>query len=619
MKIGRTTTWLFVAVGAVGLYIALVERRPTESPGPGPMPLIQRATERATWFSVSTATSAVECVRRQEGWTLVKPVSARADAAQVSRFLEAMEAVPLGAAITAGERSARGLTLTDYGLAPPRVRISVGDASSRQEVLIGAVSPLGSSLYVKKAGSEDILAVSTNVLSALALGAMEWRDRTVFRGDPRQVTRLEIVRRTGGLLQLARAESGWMIQQPLQCRADERQVSQLIGLVLGIEVADFMSDGRSDPNAYGLGPDDAVLQIAVVLAGEDAPIRLLTGRAVEGGGGQVYARREDSGSVFTVPGDIVARLGVGVADVRDRTVFGLDPAAVTRVRIEEGTRVLALMRLDDGRWKLTDPSEAPADAAAVEALIRRLADLRADGFLDDSETNRMALGLSPPLVSFGLDGLNSGSARVERASAGGGVLRISGQPKDGRVAAWMDGERTAMLVSWPAISGVAVGAVAGARFAVPLAYRDRTILRVNPDGVRMLAVARGGREMAVERASGGAWRAAGDVDRVVNAVAVADILAAVTNLRAVVFEQDRAADLAPYGLREPAVAVTVGLSGPDGIRKRVLIGRMAADGAYACVQGQDVVCVLDRHTVEVLTRDMWVRTEDPRKANGKTE
>lgn len=618
MRIGRSTIWLFVAASVLALYIALVERAPDAPSAPGPAPLVARASERITWFSVARGTSSVECIRRRDGWELVKPLAARADAARIAQFLESLEVVPRAGAVTAEERQARGLGLADYGLDPARARVTVGDAAGREEVLIGDVSPLGSSVYVKRRGTEDVWAVGTNVWSALPLDLSELRDRIVLRADPRQVIRLELTRRDGGLVQLARAGSGWQIQQPVQCRADERKVLRLIEQLLAVEVTSFASDARPDPNAYGLGPDDAVLQLAVVLAGKDAPIRILAGRATEDGSGRVYARRDDSDSVFTVPADTVARFSLGVGDLRDPIVFDVDASAVTRVRIEEGARAVALARGVDGEWRLSDPSDAPADRSAVESVIRRLTELRADGYMEASETNRVALGLVPPLVSIGLDVATAASGHTDRAT-GGAMLRIGRQPRDGRVAAWMDGEQTGMILSWPAILGLSVGPTAGERFAVALAYRDRTVLRVATESVRMLAVARGGRETAIERSESGGWVASGVADRHPDGEAVTDVLRLLADLRAVAFERDRVSDLAPFGLREPAVVVTVGLSGPEGIRKRILIGRSVGDGAYACLQGQDVVFVLDRRAVAILTRDLWLRADGVKRANGRTE
>ena len=55
----------------------------------------------------------------------------------------------------------------------------------------------------------------------------------------------------------------------------------------------------------------------------------------------------------------------------------------------------------------------------------------------------------------------------------------------------------------------------------------------------------------------------------------------------------------------PALTLTLGLTGERGIQKSIAMGfRAETDGIFAMVQGQDVVFVLDRKLVEMLTRDL---------------
>jgi hypothetical protein len=139
----------------------------------------------------------------------------------------------------------------------------------------------------------------------------------------------------------------------------------------------------------------------------------------------------------------------------------------------------------------------------------------------------------------------------------------------------------------------------------PLFYLDRTMLTVAPDRVRRITLARGGAEQTVARLEAGTWAAVNPPTNDVNRAAVEDVLFLAANLRAARVEARNPRSLAGYGLECPQTVLTLVMSGGDGIQKSVFLGLAAgADGHYAIVQGQDVVFVLPRGTVQRLSGDL---------------
>jgi hypothetical protein len=88
---------------------------------------------------------------------------------------------------------------------------------------------------------------------------------------------------------------------------------------------------------------------------------------------------------------------------------------------------------------------------------------------------------------------------------------------------------------------------------------------------------------------------------------VKDVLFHIANLRSIRIESHNPESLAPFGLDQSAVRLTLGLSGDGGIQKTVIMGfRSRTDGIYAMVQGQDVVFVLEKGLADLLSRDLVV-------------
>ena len=67
-------------------------------------------------------------------------------------------------------------------------------------------------------------------------------------------------------------------------------------------------------------------------------------------------------------------------DLRNRRVPGIDPDSIQSVRVEEGESVLEFFRTDDDTWQLAAPLRAPADADAIQSLIRSWANVRLAAF-----------------------------------------------------------------------------------------------------------------------------------------------------------------------------------------------------------------------------------------------
>jgi len=626
----KTTARLLVAVCALALVVWFAERRieSTAERRTTSGRLIRSTPADIYRLEVSRQDMQMVCFRTNGVWTLAWPEHARVDEGELARILATMDTAERREIITEQQRRNRELKLADFGLLDPRARVVVHGAAGREEILIGDDTPLGDDIYARLGHETAVMAVSRRLLDAVPEQVEAIRDRALVRGEALLTTRLEIQRAGRGFLQIVRGPQGWTIHQPTVARADGRMVAELLDAIYGLRVGEFVWEpppaedaaavaGTAGPaaaamEAYGLAADEAVARVNIWLDGGMSR-ELFLGKQDADDEDAVYARIGSVDSVCSVDSCILDILSVTADDLRDRNLFVLDEGDVNAVRIETGARALALVRSPAGGWSIIEPVQWQAEDDAVGGMVSDLVRTRISGFVDPGRTNLAEFGLDAPALGVLLQReAPAGRSGDEEAQEDGepvsgaarrhelqpGRLWIGAETKDGdNVFGKFEDESHVYEIP------VAMVKRLGADPADPLAYRDRSVLSVDPEHVRRITLVRSGVTQSVEKVEGDAWTAAGTNE--VIQTAVNDVLFAIANLRAVAIESLDPDDLAPFGLDRSEVTLTVGLSGEEGIQKSLIFGfRAATRGVFAMVQGLDIVFVLEKRLVERLVTDI---------------
>ena len=320
-----------------------------------------------------------------DAWTVTAPISAPADKTAVDRLLAALRDLASSAAPGALVLPARPddpAAYAPYGLDPPAAVLSVREDHAVRRLLVGRRSPLGDGTYARIDGRPGIARIPDTFLDALPPSADALRDRTLLRGAPGSFDRID-VRSPSGYLQLSRGpDSLWLVHRPVPSRADSAAVTAFLDSLLSASVLFFVQDNVSDFSPFGL---DARSALVLILNGVDSTGSqvLSVGDPVPHHPDAVYARLQSSTSVYAVPAALRALLSITPDDLRDRSLPGLsDPDAVLSFRIASAGRSLAASRdpSDPDSWRLTAPFEAPADPAAIRALLRTFTAVRLTAF-----------------------------------------------------------------------------------------------------------------------------------------------------------------------------------------------------------------------------------------------
>jgi hypothetical protein len=384
---------------------------------------------------------------------------------------------------------------------------------------------------------------------------------------------------------------------------------------------------------YNLTPEEAAARITVWVNGGEVSKELILGKQVPDKEGEVYAKRRDFASVFTVNKAILDVFSAGINELRDRRLFSIRPEEAHYVCFQEGDKKLVMSRKPDTGWALAEPVQWRADGGVVEEILRHVAALEIRTFADGTQTNLAELGLNPPARAIQIlreapqAAPPEAGTPPEKPPANGAVRAaranclLLGGFREGRdsVFATFEGQpvkfgdgASVFTVSAALIKPLVEG------MTDPLMVRDRTVLAIRPENVKRIGRTAQGAEQAIERGEEGEWVSVVPEGQAVSKAVIDDMLAAVSNLRALRFRSGEVKDPAKLGLDRSGVTLTFGLSGKEGLQKTLILGfRAETGGIYASIQGQDVVFVLDDATVRRLTRALAVARTTGSKAEPK--
>ncbi|MBI3091193.1 MAG: DUF4340 domain-containing protein [Candidatus Tectomicrobia bacterium] len=190
---------------------------------------------------------------------------------------------------------------------------------------------------------------------------------------------------------LEKRAGGWWIAKPLEFQADAEAVQKLLEKVAQLKPVEVIS---TNPEKHALFQvDDGGLRVTI----RDAAGAVLAGFILGKRGSDfagTYVRRDQGREVLLAPEVLIYSFDKKPTSWRDLTIFRFDPGGVQQLSLDDGVARIMVGRDDAGSWRLREPQEEPADKAAVDGLLERLAKLRAAG-IDDAASLEAAGLLAP--------------------------------------------------------------------------------------------------------------------------------------------------------------------------------------------------------------------------------
>jgi hypothetical protein len=358
--------------------------------------------------------------------------------------------------------------------------------------------------------------------------------RTAFRISPEAVRSLRI-ETTGGVVRCVFEGGQWMMEEPVRAPADSGAVQRILygletlprGEVISAKDRSERGQGLAD---YGFEP----AQASVLVEGDGLNLAFEIGRATALG--RLFVRETRRTAVISTSADLLSLLPVSASDLRDRSLFRIDPSIVRRIQVRRPEGFLQLVRSEAGEWTLQQPFVARADAAAVDAWLDDLVRIRAEAFVRDGAPDFTPYGFEDPgaaEISFDLDHAETPTA----------ALLIGAAPEaspDLRYARRRSGDTV-----------VTIPAQYLARLRIPVAdLRDRRLLPLDPARTQAIVIERGGQSLTLARTNG-VWSVAAPSAAPAESAAVDQFLREWTTTRVEAFSALGTNDYAAAGLSPP--------------------------------------------------------------------
>ena len=337
--------------------------------------------------------------RDGDGWRLIEPVQAKADAMEISSALQALLTARQERSI---DEQPKGLA--EYGLEHPAIQLTLTLKGGKPPVvlILGDKNPNGFSVYAKRGDQPAVFLVADTLRTRLDRKATDFRDKTLLALEPDKVKQLELAGKGRSIKLSNSGGDTWELTQPMKARADASAIRQLLWKIKDARVKDFLARGAIAEHQYGLDHPDFIVH----LTEGDATKQLLLKKAPDPTIG-LYAMADPGEGVVTIDARLLTDLSKSPFDLRDRSLFRFETADVKAVQLRRRDQSMKLTKEADV-WKLTAPAQADAQAGRVYDLLYALKELRYTELVEEKGNDLARYGLEAPQAEVELS-TNEGS------------------------------------------------------------------------------------------------------------------------------------------------------------------------------------------------------------------
>jgi hypothetical protein len=331
---------------------------------------------------IKTSAGEIEAERKDDHWSLVRPLKARGDDARVGDVISQ--------AITARIDSfvADTSKLAEYGLDQPRGTITLTVEGQQQpQVLSIGGTPKDEKdeekVYAKLSSRDAVVILPKGVANLLDTKPNDLRDKKLAQFNNDLVDRITIEPIGRDKLVFARdGAKDWVQKTGKDIAINSSVVTHLLDELGAATAANFVADVATELPKYGL--DQPAIKItlsafssentAETKAGEKPIVALLIGK-IEGD--NVFAKTDDEPFVLAVPKRLLDAIPIDAVQLQPLEIFKYKSDEVTSFEVSrDGQPTLNLERDKDKNWKLAKGDDK-LNTINVQSLVNTLASLSA--------------------------------------------------------------------------------------------------------------------------------------------------------------------------------------------------------------------------------------------------
>lgn len=322
-----------------------------------------------------------------EPWKLVAPRQAAANQDLVESIVKELQ-------FAVGRKFVDGVeSLSDYGLQPARMRITMVDDRSGQPqtFLFGNSDTEGGGIWVQRVGRDGVFMIDPQVLTLLPHSPDAFQERRLLTRQALDMNRI-VVTHHGAVCELTNdPEKGWQALPPSSFETDQAAVSAYI---TSLKRALGQSIVLAEPADVGLAEPETLIQLYPRDGSAPAEVRL---QSNTGEAGKIVAQ-QDLGAIMTISTEVAEALQVDPMYFRSRKIWKLDPAEAQELNLTLDGKPYALKKAH-GVWAVVAPENLlVGDSAAVDNLLKHLSELRVVSPRPEEGVAIEALGFGSPVL-----------------------------------------------------------------------------------------------------------------------------------------------------------------------------------------------------------------------------
>jgi len=333
------------------------------------------------------------------GWRLVGGVQDEADAASVTRLLDALAGLRVDAAdfIADGDDS----RAAEFGLDKPRFKLAVLEGTTSRALCIGAdVKGIPDKCYARREGDNSFFAVEKQAADGLMKSPADLRSRVALDFNPDEVTAITIAPaaepgQPAETVRLVHPKDQWTMEEPAGVTVDPERAVLFLNDLHNLDVADWV-DNPTPERLAECGLAAPRMTITLQTRPDAAPSAIRFGKPAEKPE-TCYARRGEQGPILIVPAELLASLASGHLLFVSRTMLQFNKDDAVAVRIVRPDGAVALEQRND-RWTVVEPTPGDAVLSRVENLLYGLAFLDAKRIEAEKAESLAAYGLDAPRI-----------------------------------------------------------------------------------------------------------------------------------------------------------------------------------------------------------------------------
>jgi hypothetical protein len=330
----------------------------------------------------------------EEKWQIVKPIAAPADPSEVQGLLSSINNMRIERVV---EEKPQDLKV--YGLDEPEVKLSLKLKDSEEHLLFGDPAPVGSTVYIKKAGEDPVRLVDQFYKTNLTKTVADLRKKEVLDLDAQHVKRLSL-HYPNQNFGLANENGQWWIKKPIVYRADDDEVAELLDSLKRLKATDFVDQARPDLLKGFRDP-----RLKVELEDENKKLSSLAIYQVEDrfqNGQKTYAVTHPEHPIYVIESSNLTDFEKDLFTLKDKHLLHFNPDQVHVVEIRESSRGAITLRREGNSWRFEGQAIEASQKQRINDFLKDLSDLKAEKRVDETPTSANPYGLNPPEVQIDL-------------------------------------------------------------------------------------------------------------------------------------------------------------------------------------------------------------------------